>query len=74
MAWFSWQQAKQLDPSLNALDGFFTEPPVKVQTVTGGSPTVVGGWNLLKALHTSGDRPVMSARLFQFLVTVNIKC
>ncbi|MCR9846780.1 MULTISPECIES: thiamine kinase [Vibrio diabolicus subgroup] len=36
MAWFSWQQAKQLDPSLNALDGFFTEPPVKVQTVTGG--------------------------------------
>ncbi len=36
MAWFSWQQAKQLDPSLNALDGFFSEPPVKVQTVTGG--------------------------------------
>lgn len=36
MAWFSWQQAKQLDPSLNALDGFFTEPPVKVQTITGG--------------------------------------
>ncbi|PFG45888.1 thiamine kinase [Vibrio sp. ES.051] len=36
MAWFSWQPAKQLDPSLNALDGFFTEPPVKVQTVTGG--------------------------------------
>ncbi len=37
MAWFSWQQAKQLDPSLNALDGFFSEPPVKVQTVTGGA-------------------------------------
>ncbi|MGR5067128.1 thiamine kinase [Vibrio sp. PNB23_22_6] len=36
MAWFSWQQAKQLDPSLNALDGFFTVPPVKVQIVTGG--------------------------------------
>lgn len=36
MAWFSWQQAKQLDPSLNTLDGFFTSPPVKVQTVTGG--------------------------------------
>ena len=36
MAWFSWQQAKQLDPSLRALDGFFTSPPVKAQTVTGG--------------------------------------
>ncbi|MEF1310376.1 thiamine kinase [Vibrio mytili] len=36
MAWFSWQQAKELDPSLNALDGFFTDPPVKVQTLTGG--------------------------------------
>ncbi|NOH67418.1 thiamine kinase [Vibrio rotiferianus] len=36
MAWFSWQQAKQLDPSLSVLDGFFAVPPVKVQTVTGG--------------------------------------
>ncbi|MGR5235408.1 thiamine kinase [Vibrio alfacsensis] len=36
MTWFSWQQAKQLDPSLNALDSFFTTPPVKIQTVTGG--------------------------------------
>ncbi|NVC93021.1 thiamine kinase [Vibrio natriegens] len=36
MALFSWPQAKQLDPTLNALDVFFIEPPVKVQTLTGG--------------------------------------
>ncbi len=36
MAWFSWQQAKTLDPSLKALDGFFADPPAKVQTLTGG--------------------------------------
>nr|WP_319555838.1 thiamine kinase [uncultured Vibrio sp.] len=36
MALFSWLQAKQLDPTLNALDAFFIEPPVKVQTLTGG--------------------------------------
>jgi thiamine kinase len=36
MALFSWPQAKQLDPTLNALDGFFRDPPVKLQTLTGG--------------------------------------
>ncbi len=36
MALFSWPQAKQLDPTLNALDVFFIEPPVKVQTLTAG--------------------------------------
>ncbi|MDF2153619.1 phosphotransferase [Vibrio sp. CAU 1672] len=36
MAWFSWQQAKQLDPSLKVLGDFFIEPPAKVQTLTGG--------------------------------------
>ncbi|MDV6250584.1 thiamine kinase [Vibrio sp. EA2] len=36
MALFSWPQATQLDPTLNALDSFFVAPPVKVQTLTGG--------------------------------------
>ncbi|ELV8623973.1 thiamine kinase [Vibrio cidicii] len=36
MAWFSWQQAKQLDPSLNAVAEFFVPAPAQVQTVTGG--------------------------------------
>ncbi len=36
MALFSWSQAKELDPTLNALDDFFSEPLVKVQTLTGG--------------------------------------
>ncbi len=36
MALFSWSHAKQLDSSLNALDSFFTQPPVKVQTLAGG--------------------------------------
>ncbi|EHH3079038.1 thiamine kinase [Vibrio vulnificus] len=36
MAWFSWQQAKQLDPSLNAVGDFFVPAPMQVQTVTGG--------------------------------------
>ncbi len=36
MAMFSWSQAKELDPTLNVLDDFFSEPPAKVQTLTGG--------------------------------------
>ncbi len=36
MALFCWSQAKELDPTLNVLDDFFSEPPAKVQTLTGG--------------------------------------
>ncbi len=36
MGLFSWSQAKELEPTLNALDGFFCEPPVKVKTLSGG--------------------------------------
>ncbi len=36
MAWFSWQQAKELDPSLSAVEAYFMPLPAKAQTVTGG--------------------------------------
>ncbi len=36
MATFSWLQAKQLEPTLNVLDDFLCEPPVKLQPLTGG--------------------------------------
>ncbi len=36
MALYTWSQAKAQEPTLNALDDFFSEPPVKVQTLTGG--------------------------------------
>lgn len=32
----SWQQAKLLEPSLSALDGFFASPPVRAHALTGG--------------------------------------
>lgn len=73
MAWFSWQQAKQLDPSLNALDGFFSEPPVKVQTVTGGLTNRCWRLESSQALLMSGDRPATYARLFLSLVITSIK-
>ncbi|CAH6801086.1 Thiamine kinase [Vibrio chagasii] len=36
MAIFSWSEAKLLDTSLISLDGYFSQPPVKAQTLTGG--------------------------------------
>lgn len=36
MALFSWTKGKQLEPTLRVLDGFFSEPPVKVQPLSGG--------------------------------------
>lgn len=36
MAIFSWSEAKLLDSSLSSLDGYFSQPPVKAQTLTGG--------------------------------------
>ena len=36
MAIFSWSEAKLLDTSLSSLDGYFSQPPVKAQTLTGG--------------------------------------
>ena len=36
MAIFSWSEAKLLDTSLTSLDGYFSQPPVKAQTLTGG--------------------------------------
>jgi len=36
MAIFSWSEAKLLDNSLSSLDGYFSQPPVKAQTLTGG--------------------------------------
>ncbi|MFS1460377.1 thiamine kinase [Vibrio lentus] len=36
MAIFSWPEAKLLDTSLSSLDGYFSEPPVRAQTLTGG--------------------------------------
>ncbi len=36
MAWFTWQQAVQLDPSLHSLESFFTPLPVQIQTLSGG--------------------------------------
>ncbi|MDA0151752.1 phosphotransferase [Vibrio sp. Makdt] len=36
MAIFSWSEAKLLDTSLISLDGYFSPPPVKAQTLTGG--------------------------------------
>jgi thiamine kinase len=36
MAIFSWSEAKLLDTSLSSLDGYFSEPPIRAQTLTGG--------------------------------------
>ncbi|MDN3699869.1 phosphotransferase [Vibrio artabrorum] len=36
MAIFSWSEAKLLDTSLSSLDGYFSDPPIRAQTLTGG--------------------------------------
>lgn len=36
MAIFSWSEAKLLDTSMSSLDGYFSEPPIRAQTLTGG--------------------------------------
>ena len=36
MAIFSWSEAKLLDTSLSSLDGYFSQPPAKAQTLAGG--------------------------------------
>ncbi|MCG9638353.1 phosphotransferase [Vibrio sp. Isolate34] len=51
MAIFSWSEAKLLDTSLSSLDGYFSKPPVRAQTLTGGLTNRC--WKLVSADGTA---------------------
>ena len=51
MAIFSWSEAKLLDTSLSSLDGYFSESPVRAQTLTGGLTNRC--WKLVSADGTA---------------------